>query len=83
MPGIFAYRSFADAGGLLSYGADPRALLEKAAAIADKIFKGSKPADLPVEQPTRFELTVNLRTAAVFYLSVPESVLLRANEVIR
>ena len=83
IPGIFAYRSFADAGGLLSYGADPRAMFEQAAFIADKIFKGSKPADLPVEQPTRFELIVNLKTAAALSLSVPESILLRANEVIR
>jgi len=83
VPGISAYRTFADAGGLLSYGADPRALWQQAAVMADKIFRGAKPADLPVEQPTRFELILNIKTATALGLSVPESILLRADEVIR
>ena len=83
IPGIFPFRAGAEAGGLLSYGPDIPALWQQAAVLADKILRGAKPADLPVEQPLRFELIVNLRTARALGLSVPESVLLRADEVIR
>ena len=83
VPGVFAFRAAVDAGGLVSYGADVHALFHKAAAMADKVLKGMKPADLPVEQPERFELIVNFRTAKAIGLAVPESVLLRADEVIR
>lgn len=83
IPGIFPFRTGAQVGGLLSYGPDIPALWQQAAVIADKIFKGAKPADLPVEQPIRFELVVNLRTATALGLSVPESILQRADEVIR
>jgi len=83
VPGIFPFRTGPQAGGLLSYGPDIPALWQQAAVIADKIFKGAKPADLPVEQPIRFELVVNLRTATALSLTVPESILQRADEVIR
>ena len=83
VPGIFPFRTGVDAGGLLSYGPDIPARWQQAAVIADKIFRGARPADLPVEQPTRFELVVNLKTATVLGVSVPPSILLRADEVIR
>ena len=83
VPGIFPFRTGADAGGLLSYGTDNTALWQQAAVIAGKIFKGAKPADLPVEQLIRFELVVNLKSATALGVSVPESILLRADEVMR
>jgi putative ABC transport system substrate-binding protein len=83
LPGIFPFRSGPEAGGLLSYGPDIPALWQQAAVLADKILKGTKPADLPVEQPTKFELVVNLKTAKALNIRIPESILLRADEVIR
>jgi ABC-type uncharacterized transport system substrate-binding protein len=82
LPAIYERREFVEGGGLLSYGQVFRENLERAAALVDKILKGAKPADLPVEQPTRFELVVNLKTAKALGLTVPPSVLARADEVI-
>jgi putative tryptophan/tyrosine transport system substrate-binding protein len=82
LPAIYERREFVEDGGLISYGQVQRDNFERAAALVDKILKGAKPADLPVEQPTRFELVVNLKTAAALGLTVPPSILARADEVI-
>jgi len=82
LPAASIQRELADAGFLLSYGADIRDLYRRAAVFVDKIFKGAKPADLPVEQPTKFELVINLKTAKALGVEVPTSLLQRADEVI-
>ncbi len=83
LPAVLPFREHVEAGGLLAYDVDRRALRRRIGAYADKIFKGAKPADLPVEQPTEFDLIVNLRIAKVLGITIPQSLLLRANEVIR
>ncbi len=82
VPTLYGWREFAEAGGLLSYGPDVRLLLKRAAIIADKILKGAKPAEIPVEQPTRIELVVNARSAKALGLQLSPATLLRADEVI-
>jgi putative ABC transport system substrate-binding protein len=83
LPTMFGPREHVEAGGLLSYSPDRADLYRRAAAYVDKILRGAKPADLPVEQATRFELVINLKTAKALGLTIPQSVLLRADEVIQ
>jgi putative ABC transport system substrate-binding protein len=83
LPSVFAAREWVVPGGLMSYGASLPDLLRRAAAYVDKILKGTKPADLPVEQPMTFELVINLKTAQALGLTIPPSVLFQATEVIR
>jgi putative tryptophan/tyrosine transport system substrate-binding protein len=82
LPAIYSAREFVDDGGLLSYGPNHRELFRRAATFVDKILRGARPADLPIEQPTRFELVVNLKTAKALGLTIPPSVLARADQVI-
>jgi putative ABC transport system substrate-binding protein len=83
LPSIFAWGQFVELDGLISYGADLYGLQRHAASYVDKILKGAKPADLPVEQPTKFEFVVNLKTAKQIGLTIPPNVLARADRVIR
>jgi putative ABC transport system substrate-binding protein len=82
IPALFGFREFVEAGGLISYGPALPEMFRRAAEYADKIVRGAKPADLPAEQPTKFELVVNLKTAKALGLTIPQTLLLRADQVI-
>ena len=83
LPAIHFYEKFPEAGGLMAYGVDMAAVHRRAAVYVDKILKGANPAELPIEQPARFDLVINLKTAQTLGLSIPPELLVRANEIIR
>jgi len=82
LPSTFPFREAVEIGGLMSYGLSLADTFRRAAAYVDKILNGAKPADLPVEQPTKFDLVINLKTAKALGLTIPQSLLVRADEII-
>jgi len=83
LPGMYGFREYAEAGGLVSYGLSYRDYFKGVARYVDRVLRGTKPSDLPVEQPTRFELVLNMRTAKALGITIPKSLLLRADEVLQ
>jgi putative ABC transport system substrate-binding protein len=83
LPTLYSQREFVDAGGLISYGPSLSEMFSRAATHVDKILRGAKPGDIPVEQPTKFELVINYKTAKALGLTIPQPLLLRADEVIQ
>lgn len=83
LPAMYGLRDHVDAGGLMSYWADARELWRNAAWYIDRILKGATPADLPIQQPTRYELVINMKTAEALGITLPQSIVVRATEVIR
>lgn len=82
LPVISLYKDFVESGGLVAYGASLPAVYKRAAYYVDRILKGAKPRDLPIEQPTKFELLINLKTAKALGLTIPQSLLIRADQII-
>jgi putative ABC transport system substrate-binding protein len=83
LPAMYSFREYVEAGGLMSYGTSFPDLFRRAATYVDKILKGAKPADLPIEQPKKFELIINLKAAKQIGLTIPPNVLVRADQVIK
>ncbi len=83
LPAVYAYTELVEAGGLMSFGPSYPGMHRRAAYFVDRIFKGAKPADLPMEQPAKFELLINLKTARALGLAIPQPVLLRADDLIQ
>src|SRR5262249_55713681 len=83
LPLVAYFRAFTEAGGLLSYGPNTTEIFRQLAFYADKIFKGTKPADIPIEEPTKYELVINLKTAKILALTIPQSLAMRADELIQ